>query len=988
MKSHNVHFASRVGRVCFAIVTVLALAATSVLAQTTGQVIGTVVDAQGGVLPGVTVTASSPQLQGTRTAITDGTGTFRFPTLPPGTYSIKANLAGFQDAGQENVTVSLDRSASLNLKMQVAGVSQTVNVLGTSPVVDTQSSAGGVTIDQSMLTQLPVARNFYSLARIAPGVTTDNVGATMLGSSGAENKYIIDGIDATGIMAGQQKKTLLLDFIDQVNVKTEGANAEYGGATGGVIEAITKSGANAFHGSAFAYGQGGGLIATNTTAALRPTTTTTVSSIDHQYDGGGTLGGFLVKDKLWFFGGYNPLNQQDLATVIRPIGTVPGTPGVGSTVPLKTTRNLYSGKLTYNVAQSQSLVFTVNGDPSKQEGNLFTISGPPSTWQGTLNSGAADFRVGYDGVFGNSWLFKAQAARHHELETYAGAGADTPLLIDATVNPNLRTGGFGGFENHDFKRDGYRADLTRYLGGHTLKGGLDYTKVDSLDNRFSGGGGQSITRRSSLPNGAGVVYYTHRYYVNDQIAGFSRTDPTTWKIALPLSSEPINKNTSAYVQDTWRVLPNFTIEGGVRWERKNLGDRFGNSVIDLKKNWAPRIGFTFDPMNDGKGKIFAHYGRYYEDIPTDINIRAFGGELQAQAQNFSPDPANLLPVSGTPGKNSLLGGSTEPVDPNLKNQHIDEFLVGFEREVAPNLSVGIKYNHRKLADVIEDFLVPSVGDYFIANPGQGTLGQSLGFYDGGSAPAPLATRTNDAVTVSATKRYSDNWQFIASYVWSKLEGNYDGTNQISTGQLDPNINSAFDYGDFLINAQGMLSNQRRHQFKVDGSYNLSKGMLNGLQFGLSTRWYSGLPLTAQGYSFAYSNWEYYLTPRGTLGFGPSDYEMDAHLAYPIKFGGGTSLILVGDVFNLLNRQAITQLDNRYNLQSGGHCSGVPDALCNGDGGLQHSGSTTNPIGQLTNPIATATNPDFLKAGAQVPAGVNSQGYTGQRALRLGIKLTF
>ena len=162
--------------------------------------------------------------------------------------------------------------------MQVAGVSQTVNVMGSSPVVDTQSAAGGVTIDQAMMNQLPVQRSFYNLARIAPGVTNDNVGATMLGSTGAENKYIIDGVDSTGIMAGQQKKTMLLDFIDQVNIKTEGTNAEIGGATGGVIEAITKSGSNSFHGSGFVYGQGGGLIATNTTAALRPTTTTTVST--------------------------------------------------------------------------------------------------------------------------------------------------------------------------------------------------------------------------------------------------------------------------------------------------------------------------------------------------------------------------------------------------------------------------------------------------------------------------------------------------------------------------------------------------------------------------------------------------------------------------------------------------------------------------------------------------------------------------------------
>ncbi len=162
---------------------------------------------------------------------------------------IKATLSGFADAAQENVTVSLDKSASLNLKMQVAGVSQTVNVMASSPVVDTQSSAGGVTIDQAMMNQLPVQRSFYNLARIAPGVTNDNVGATMLGSTGAENKYIIDGVDSTGIMAGQQKKTMLLDFIDQVNIKTEGTNAEIGGATGGVIEAITKSGSNSFHGS-------------------------------------------------------------------------------------------------------------------------------------------------------------------------------------------------------------------------------------------------------------------------------------------------------------------------------------------------------------------------------------------------------------------------------------------------------------------------------------------------------------------------------------------------------------------------------------------------------------------------------------------------------------------------------------------------------------------------------------------------------------------
>ncbi len=977
MKWNKFKSAARAAWVCAAVAAFIAVLTTSAFAQTTGQVIGTIIDAQGGVLPGVTVSAMSPQLQGTRTTVTDSTGTFRFPTLPPGTYAIKANLSGFQDATQENVTVSLDKSVVLNLKMQVAGVTQTVNVVGASPVVDTQSSAGGVTVDQSMMNMLPSARNLYGTAHFAPGVTTDAVGPTMLGSSGAENAYIIDGINATGIDRGQQQKTVLVDFIDQVNVKTEGLNAEYGGFTGGVLEAITKSGSNTFHGSLFGFYQGGSLQAVNTTASLRPQTTTTVPHIAHQYDGGGTLGGFLVKDKLWFFGGYNPFNQLDEREVIRPIGTVPGTPGVGSRVPLKTTRNLYSGKLTYNAASNQTIVFSVNGDPGKQDGAIFNISGPPSTWQGTIDSGAADFVGRYDGVFGNSWLLRGQAARHHEIQTYGGAGSSTPLLLDQTVNPNLRTGGFGGYENHDFKRDEYKADLTRYLGAHTLKGGVDALRVNSLVDRFSGGGGQIIYKL--VQRSTGIIYYRHRYFVNDQLAGFSRTDPSTWKIALPLSSDPVNKGTAAYAQDTWRVLPNLSVEGGVRWERRNLGDRFGKSVIDLKKNWAGRVGVTFDPMNDGKGKIFAHYGRYYEDIPSDINIRAFGGELAAFAYNFSPDPANLAPITGTPGRNSLLGGSTEPVDPNLKNQYVDEYLVGVEREIAPNLSVGIRYNHRKLGNVIEDFLVPSVGDYFIANPGQGTLGQSLGFYDGSSAPAPLATRVNDAVQLTATKRFSNNWQFLASYVWSKLEGNYDGTFQNSTGQLDPNINSAFDYGDFLVNAQGRLSNDRTHTVKFDGSYQFGKGMASGLQLGLSTHWYSGLPLTAYGYSFAYANWEYYLNPRGTLGRGPSDYDADVHIGYPIKLGSTASATVIGDVFNLFNRQAITRLDQRYNLVQDGQCAGIPDAVCNGDGGLQHSGSTLNPISQLANPKATATNPDFLRTG---------DAFTGQRSLRLGIRITF
>ena len=185
-------------------------------------------------------------------------------------------------------------------------------------------------------------------------------------------------------------------------------------------------------------------------------------------------------------------------------------------------------------------------------------------------------------------------------------------------------------------------------------------------------------------------------------------------------------------------------------------------------------------------------------------------------------PSNTTPRSRRRRrKSSLLGGSSEPVDPNLKGQYIDEYMVGGEYEVMRRTStLSVRFIHRNLGRVIEDFLVPSSGEYFIANPGEGTLGQSLGFYDGvTTAPAPAGAAQEHQPRADAAEALQ---QELAGHgelrVDSKLEGNYDGTFQNSTGQLDPNINSAFDYADFLVNAQGQLSNQHKNQLKFDGSY--------------------------------------------------------------------------------------------------------------------------------------------------------------------------
>ena len=227
---------------------------------------------------------------------------------------------------------------------------------------------------------------------------------------------------------------------------------------------------------------------------------------------------------------------------------------------------------------------------------------------------------------------------------------------------------------------------------------------------------ESSRLRSSAATGS-QIYYRHRFFIDDTVAGFDPNNPATFVIAVPLTVSPGTLNSSFYAQDGWRLASNLTINAGIRWERQQVKDRFGEANIDIDDAWAPRLGVVWDPARNGRSKIFGSYGRFFESIPLDINIRSFGGESSCFCNNFDPNPANILPDPASPVRTSRLGLPVTPVDEGLKGQYIDEFLLGGEYEVRPNLSVGAKFSYRDLGRVIEDFLIIDSGGYFIANPG-------------------------------------------------------------------------------------------------------------------------------------------------------------------------------------------------------------------------------------------------------------------------------
>ena len=728
------------------LVCLLLITPALVFAQTTGTIEGTITDQSGSALPGVTVDLAGAGLQGARSAVTSADGRYRFLSVSPGAYTVTATLSGFGRV-QKKATVTLDSTITANLQMNLSTTAE-VTVTGEAPLIDTSSTTGGSNYTAKVISQLPVSRNYTDIVKSNPGVNEDRGetqgranALTIYGATSVENQYIIDGVNTTNVIKGFQGKALNGEFIQEVEVKTGGYQAEYGRALGGVVNVITKSGGNEFHGDAFAYYDSFGLRAKQDLCPLGgtapddttcngtgPDTLIGMRIADYEkLDGGFDLGGYVWKDRIWFFMAYD--------RVIYPtqtVGRFADSAAVSNNeqFPLNQWDNLYSGKLTFNIAQGTTLTGSYFSDPSVIDGAAG--SDPRQSRVATITSQSRP-HLGIPPRHRRPGLGRPDQPAHRlgRPRAVAGRAAQGPLPVEAlgrrighplqrlhlrgrhartrrapcpTVQ-NSTTGGFGQIfgptVNNYSKRMMYKGDFTFYLGNNEVKAGVDYQKGTTNAISFYTGigeggyiGGQTV----GIYNEYGQQYYQHNFYAPCA----DRNNP---ECSQPINNviAPSSADLGWYIQDSFKVTPSFTINAGLRWDKEDVNDYTGATAFSTTNEWQPRIGVIWDPNANGQMKIYAFYGRFYYSLPTDLNVRAYGAQTNGVTYNFDPVDTTQSPdVIGHETAFFQGGAFTEPVQPGLKGIYQDEVSAGFDMLLDPSFSVGVKGMYRNLGNTIED----------------------------------------------------------------------------------------------------------------------------------------------------------------------------------------------------------------------------------------------------------------------------------------------
>jgi len=934
--------------------------------EVTGSIAGTIYDASGAVVPGATIEVAGPGLPRALTTVSETNGNYKFPSLPAGTYEVTASASGFHSMKQVGINVALGKISRVDFKLAVGAVSETVTVTGAAVMVDTTSSASAITVDRAFFDQLPKGRAFYDLIQLAPGARNESKsgGYQIDGSSGSENTYYLDGMEVTNVQTGvlSGASRVPVEAVQQVEVKNGVMDAQYGGAMGGVVNAVVRTGTNSFHGQAGFYFNNNSMSARpRPTLEMDPTdaTRTKARYFQNTMDDYSTwnpvfdVGGPILKDKLFFFTGFMPTRTITNRTVTFLSNNQTGD------FTTKSVQHYMVNKLDFAPFSKIRTNFSWVWNPSYNRGNLPARQGtddPTYNWAGVGNYSAANiltgqidyiatnkllfsFRGGYHFTdYKNAYALKQQTAIYSTANTMFTLPSSVPVLTNAGwVQMYYARTDFDVYQRVNLSADG--SYLLNLKGQHNLKFGW-------MTNRLS-----NDVSALTYPDGYYRFYWNQSYTcVTSQCSGKQRGTYGYYRwYTYGTLGDASSDNQGLYVQDSWRVNKHLTLNLGLRAEREFLPsfEKAGIAAappieFGWSKKISPRIGGAWDPKGNGKMRVYASWGDFYDVMKYEMPRGSFGGDIYLTYYYALDDPTvfNTLRTYGYPSDPSKLPGrffegvnwripSNDPqscekqglsctgmtVDPNLmpmKQRMID---VGYEYSINPTLVASARYTNRRLIRTIEDVGTLGAGGevYYIANPGFGIVADPK-TWGPGIPTTPKAKRNYDAVEFRLDQRFAKNYQYALSYTYARQYGNYSGlASSDENGRTSPNVNRYFDlpwigYTEKGVLAEGRLATDRPHTLKFYGGYTL-RNRWGGTTFAPTVQLYSGTPLTTE--INAISSVPLYPYGRGDMGRTPVFFNSDFNVMHefrPFSKNEALKLRIEFTVFNLFNTSIVTNKD--------------------------------------------------------------------------------
>lgn len=905
-----------IGRIGILLVLVFSLAIGSSYAQRlTGKLTGIVTDDEGIPLPGVTVEISSPALMGgARAQVTYEKGTYRFVNLPPGTYKLVFSLEGFQKIERLNLKVGVGRTTTENIVLKPATLEETITVSAESPIVDVTKSGLSSTFDKDFLEKIPSGRfTFLDVVKQAPGIQQtgqDTDRNVAFGSNMESNAYYLDGIDISNPDIGIVWHWLNADAFEEVETSGIGNPAEYGQFTGAVVNIVTKSGGNTFSGSVSYYGQFDWLTDDNNTkkvldpniaweeAYLYPDSAYSYHRAEFYYLTF-NLGGPIVKDRVWFFASYE--KSKDSVSFWNSHADYPGTwPADKLFFKLSaqiTNKHKLVGSFYYEKWEDPDIItYWLKPEAAANEVGTTPTWNLMYTW---LISNDAYFELKYSGWIGD--------------DTYEPMHSDydTPGRWDWATDVSSEGVWWPWF--YDVSRHQANASLSYFaedfLGGdHDFKIGVQYMRARA-DCHGGYAGGRAYTDYS-------YYGYTYPYYMYEQdVFGYGG----------------VTNAVGVFLDDSWKIGDRLTLNLGFRFDHSNAStpsypvyegwDETGemtDPVEDLIiwNTFSPRIGLAFQLTSDQKTLLKASYGRYY-----DAN---YSSNWMYPGPNATDWTMYWWDGAGWVFWDMVPGGMAYTIDPDLKNPYADQFSLGIERELLPDFSLGATFIYK-----IEKNLVgweDRGGDYVQVSRTSPDNGEtytvwnqtidSLGLNDYWITNPADYEQTYRAVMLTLVKRYSNNWMLNASLNWSKNEGlNMMGH---STWQQTL-IWYAGDFGkdpNDLINAKGLIANDRTWIFKLQAGYTFPWDILASINFISQT----GRPnlKRVSVYGLNQDPWGLGKTilaePRSTDNRLPTWTMMDFRLQKTFDIYKALKLQAIFDVFNVFNSNTVTSHAS-YNMWS-------------------------------------------------------------------------